>query len=169
MDISLSGCCRAGCAISSLTSIVIVDRRSAREERKFGSVQESVRDPDFSGVGRFAVSSPPSSSLWKCGNPRLVRVSKLGGTGNNLRPRFRHRSLRASFLHSELGILPSLLRLLSLAEPKDPNARFQKSAQNEHFYRLSCGAGNSLSHPEPTLGMFSTKSGGRFLLTFHSL
>jgi hypothetical protein len=49
------------------------------------------------GLGVVAVSSPPSSSLWKCGNPRLVRVSKLGGTGNNLRPRFRFRSHRAPF------------------------------------------------------------------------
>jgi hypothetical protein len=49
------------------------------------------------GLGVVAVSSPPSSSLWKCGNPRLVRVSKLGGTGNNLRPRFRYRSRRAPF------------------------------------------------------------------------
>src|ERR1700737_4759841 len=49
------------------------------------------------GLGVVAVSNPPSSSLWKCGNPRLVRVSKLGGTGNDLRPRFRYKSHRASF------------------------------------------------------------------------
>ena len=29
------------------------------------------------------------------------------------------------------------MRLLSLAEPQDQNVRFQKPAQNEHFYRLS--------------------------------
>ena len=53
--------------------------------------------PILAGLVVIAVSSPPSSSLWKCGKPRLVRVSKLGGTGNNLRPRFRYRSHRASF------------------------------------------------------------------------
>ena len=42
--------------------------------------------------------------------------------------------------HSELGILPILVRMLSLAAAQDQNVRFQKPAQNEHFYRLSCRA-----------------------------
>ena len=89
------------------------------------------------GLVVVAVSSPSSSSLWKCGNPRLVLVSKLGGTAtifgqdSAIGPTERH-------LHSELGIPPILLRLLSLAESQDQNVRFQNPAQNEHFYRLSC-------------------------------
>ena len=42
--------------------------------------------------------------------------------------------------HSEPGILPILMRILSLAAAQDQNVRFQKPAQNEHFYRLSCRA-----------------------------
>jgi hypothetical protein len=41
---------------------------------------------------------------------------------------------------SELGILPILVRMLSFAAAQDQNVRFQKPAQNEHFYRLSCRA-----------------------------
>ena len=91
------------------------------------------------GLVVVAVSSPPSSSLWKCGNPRLVRVSKLGGRAtifgqdSAIGPTERH-------FHSELGILPILVRMLSLAAAQDQNVRFQKPAQNEHFYRLSCRA-----------------------------
>jgi hypothetical protein len=43
--------------------------------------------------------------------------------------------------HSEPGILPILMRILSLAAAQDQNVRFQKPTQNEHFYRLSCRAG----------------------------
>jgi hypothetical protein len=42
--------------------------------------------------------------------------------------------------HSELGILTILVRMLSFAAAQDQNVRFQKPAQNEHFYRLSCRA-----------------------------
>jgi hypothetical protein len=42
--------------------------------------------------------------------------------------------------HSEPGILPILMRILSLAAAQDQNVRFQKPTQNEHFYRLSCRA-----------------------------
>ena len=64
-----------------------------------GSVQESVRAPDLSGVG-----------LCRCQQAVVV------------------------------GILPILLRMLSWAGAQDQNVRFQKPAQNEHFYRLSCRA-----------------------------
>jgi hypothetical protein len=39
--------------------------------------------------------------------------------------------------HSEPGILPILVQISSLAAAQDQNVRFQKPAQNEHFYRLS--------------------------------
>ena len=42
--------------------------------------------------------------------------------------------------HSEPGILPILMRILSLAAAQDQNVRFQKPTQNEHCYRLSCRA-----------------------------
>src|SRR6266850_2954655 len=49
-------------------------------QRTFGSVQEAVRGPDFTrGWALSLPGSPPSPSLWKCGNPRLMRVSKRPG------------------------------------------------------------------------------------------
>jgi hypothetical protein len=60
--------------------------------------------------------------------------------------------------HSELGILPILVRMLSLAAAQDQNVRFQKPAQNEHFYRLSCRAENRLQAPQ------QSRSSAPFLL-----
>jgi hypothetical protein len=62
-----------------------------------------------------------------------VGRATIFGQDSSIGPTERH-------FHSELGILPILVRLLSLAEPQDQNVRFQKPAQNEHFYRLSCRA-----------------------------
>jgi hypothetical protein len=46
----------------------------------FSSEQESVRTPRvLVGFGLVAVSSPLPPSLWKCGNPRLVRFPSPGG------------------------------------------------------------------------------------------
>jgi hypothetical protein len=42
--------------------------------------------------------------------------------------------------HSEPGILPICVQMVSLAATQDQNVRFKKPAQNEHFYRLSCRA-----------------------------
>jgi hypothetical protein len=102
-------------------------------------VQESVRAPDFSGLGVVAVSSPPPS---RCGNvgtrvwcwfPSSVGGATIFGQDSAIGPTERH-------FHSELGILPILVRMLSLAAAQGQNVRFQKPAQNEHFYRLSCRA-----------------------------
>ena len=48
--------------------------------------------------------------------------------------------------HRELGILPILVRMLSLAAAQEQNGRFQKPTQNEHFYRLSCRAAFPFFH-----------------------
>jgi hypothetical protein len=105
-------------------------------------VQKSVRDPDFSGVGRFRCQQPAVAvavEMWEpafgAGFQARWDGATIFGQDSAIGPTERH-------FHSELGILPILVRLLSLAEPTDPNARFQKSAQNEHFYRLSCRAEN---------------------------
>ena len=113
--------------------------RQISAKLKNGSVQESVRAPILVGLGLVAFSSPPPSSLWKCGNPRLVRVSKLGGTGNNLRLRFRYRSHRASFPQRTRNSAHFGANVV-VAAAQNQNVRFQKPAQNEHFYRLSCRA-----------------------------
>jgi hypothetical protein len=42
--------------------------------------------------------------------------------------------------HREPGFLPILVQISSLAAAQDQNVRFEKPAQNEHFYRLSCRA-----------------------------
>jgi hypothetical protein len=48
--------------------------------KKYGSVQESVSGRDFTRGWALALpGSPPSPSLWECGNPRLMRVSKRRG------------------------------------------------------------------------------------------
>jgi hypothetical protein len=106
-------------------------------------VQESVRHPDFSGVGRCRCQQP-------CRRRRCGNVEPGFGAGfqarwdeqqnHNLRPRFRYRFPTERHFHSERGILPILVRFLSLVEPNDQNVRFQKPAQNEHFYRLSARA-----------------------------
>jgi hypothetical protein len=112
-------------------------------------VQESVRDPDFSGVGRCRCQQPAvvAVEMWELG---LVRVSKLGGTATIVGQDSAIGPTECHF-HSELGILPILGRLLSLAEPQDQNVRFQKSTQNEHFYRLACTARNSPARKGPFL------------------
>ena len=66
-------------------------------------------------------------------HPERVERATIFGQDSAIGPTDRH-------FHSELGILPILVRLLSLAEPQYQNVRFQNPAQNEHFYRLSCRA-----------------------------
>jgi hypothetical protein len=88
----------------------------------------------------LSAAALPSSSLWKRGTRVWCGFSQFGGTNNNLRPRFRYQFPTERHFHSELGILPILVRLLSLVESNDQNVRFQKPAQNENFFRLSARA-----------------------------
>ena len=58
---------------------------------------------------------------------------QIFGQDSTIGPTERH-------FHSETGFLPILVQISSLAAAQDQNVRFQKPAQNEHFYRLSCRA-----------------------------
>jgi hypothetical protein len=77
--------------------------------------------------------------VW-CGFPSSVGRATIFGQDSAIGPTERH-------FYSELGILPILVRILSLATAQDQSVRFQKPAHSEHFYRLSCRANkqNSIS------------------------
>jgi hypothetical protein len=104
-------------------------------------VQESVRAPDFGEVGRCRCQQPAvvvTVEMWEpafgAGFQARWGRATIFGQDSAMGPTERH-------FHSELGILPILVRMLSLAAAEDQNVRFQKPTQNEHFYRLSCRAG----------------------------
>jgi hypothetical protein len=76
------------------------------------------KSPRFSWGWALSLSAARRRRCGKCGNARLVRVSKLAGTAtifgqdSAVGPTERH-------FHSELGILPILLRMLSFAAAQD--------------------------------------------------
>src|SRR6266851_2330964 len=105
-----------------------------------GSAQESVSPPDFIGVGPCRYQQPAAVVAVEMWEPAFGAGFQARWDGQQIFGQDAARGPPERHFHSEPGILPILIRILSLAAAQDQNVRFQKPAQNEHFYRLSCRA-----------------------------
>ena len=118
--------------------------RLPRSNTKMGSVQESGGPPDFIGAEACRRQHPAAVVAVEMWEP---------AAGAGFRARWDKRQIVAQdaaigpterHFHSEPQILPILLQMSCLAAARDENMVLQKPAQNEHFSRLSCRAGETI-------------------------
>ena len=96
-------------------------------------MQESVRGRDFTrGWALSLAAIPPSPSLWECGNPRLMRVSKRRGRSrlglSTVDP--------ARHFHSELTDSAHFGEKRRSGTPKDQKRHFSKSRVECTFLQI---------------------------------
>ena len=96
-------------------------------------MQESVRGPDFTrGWALSLPGSPPSPSLWECGNPCLMRVSKRRGRSrlglSTVDP--------ARHFHSELTDSAHFGEKRRSGTPQDQKRHFPKSRVECTFLQI---------------------------------
>jgi len=110
------------------------------------------KPPDFIGVGTCRYQQPAAVVAVEMWEPAFGAGFQARWDGQQIFGQDAARGPTERHFHSEPGILPILMRILSLAAAQDQNVRFQKPAQNEHFYRLSCRAVFTAHAPEVASG-----------------
>ena len=82
-------------------------------------------------------------SLWECGKPRFVRLSKLGGRGDKCVHKAHSLALRASFPQRTSRFPASLEDFCFPTALSWEKCAFTKPASNEYFYRFLRRAGST--------------------------
>ena len=90
----------------------------------------------YVGLAVCPIRQPQSPSLWECGNPRPLRVSKLRGRAERLASTFHHSALGAPIPQRDLGFSPILARNCCLGRRRSGDRCLSESRAERTFLQI---------------------------------